>query len=219
MLDRPHVYDQRSGEGGKVPNAITNFADVNSADSIEHADESNTDPKLEVSKSTHADALGMKRMGKQQQFVRHFRLVSTVSFVTLCTASWEIGLFILTPGLTNGRRAGLVWNVLWNIVGFGPIDLSMAEVSWSRGMRWKGLKTDVKVVDGQHGAHRRRTVSLGMHRCRLAIMFRADIQEVSEFAPEKWQRILSYISGFVCRRRIDAFGLALTDFRWTSTIA
>ena len=56
-------------------------------------------------------------------------MVSTVSFVALATASWEIGLFVLTPGLVDGGRAGLVWSVLWNIVGFGPIYLSMSEVS------------------------------------------------------------------------------------------
>ncbi|KAK3632993.1 hypothetical protein LTR56_016041 [Elasticomyces elasticus] len=81
-----------------------------------------------TTKSTAKDAADMKRMGKQQQLVRRFQFLSTVSFVALATAAWEIGLFVLTPGLVDGGRAGLVWNVLWNIVGFGPIYLSMAEV-------------------------------------------------------------------------------------------
>ncbi|KAK5747490.1 hypothetical protein LTR17_000131 [Elasticomyces elasticus] len=82
-----------------------------------------------TSKSTPKDAADMKRMGKQQQLARRFRFLSTVSFVALATAAWEIGLFVLTPGLVDGGRAGLVWNVLWNIVGFGPIYLSMAEMA------------------------------------------------------------------------------------------
>ncbi|KAK4949133.1 hypothetical protein LTR10_012506 [Elasticomyces elasticus] len=81
-----------------------------------------------TTKSTPKDAADMKRMGKQQQLVRRFQFLSTVSFVALATAAWEIGLFVLTPGLVDGGRAGLVWNVLWNIVGFGLIYLSMAEV-------------------------------------------------------------------------------------------
>ncbi|KAK5731770.1 hypothetical protein LTR17_011121 [Elasticomyces elasticus] len=82
-----------------------------------------------ATKSTPKDATDMKRMGKQQQLVRRFGFLSTVSFVALATAAWEIGLFVLTPGLVDGGRAGLVWNVLWNIVGFGPIYLSMAEMA------------------------------------------------------------------------------------------
>lgn len=49
--------------------------------------------------------------------------------MALAAAAWEIGLFLLTPGLTNGGRAGLVWNALWNFIGFGPIYLSMAEMA------------------------------------------------------------------------------------------
>ncbi|KAK5674266.1 hypothetical protein LTS10_013004 [Elasticomyces elasticus] len=82
-----------------------------------------------TSKSTPKDAADMKRMGKQQQLVRRFQFLPTVSFVALATAAWEIGLFVLTPGLVDGGRAGLVWNVLWNIVDFSPIYLSMAEMA------------------------------------------------------------------------------------------
>ena len=41
----------------------------------------------------------------------------------------EIGLFEITPGLTDGGRPVLVYSVLWNFVGFGPIYLSMAEMA------------------------------------------------------------------------------------------
>lgn len=80
-------------------------------------------------KSTSADAANMQRMGKNQQLVRHFRVLSMASFVAIATAVWEIGLFNLTPGLINGGRSGLIYSVLWNFIGFGPIYLSMAEMA------------------------------------------------------------------------------------------
>lgn len=124
MVQQPASRTQASKNVGVITEKLTAVADVNTTESLEIQDET-----LTSSKSTPRDAAGMKRMGKQQQLVRHFRLVSTVSFVALATAAWEIGLFVITPGLVDGGRAGLVWNVLWNIVGFGPIYLSMAEVS------------------------------------------------------------------------------------------
>jgi choline transport protein len=80
-------------------------------------------------KSTNADEVNMRRMGRNQQLVRHFRVISMASFVAIATAAWEIGLFNITPGLTNGGRPALVYSVLWNFVGFGPIYLSMAEMA------------------------------------------------------------------------------------------
>jgi len=68
-------------------------------------------------------------MGKDQQLVRHFRLLSITSFVAIATAAWEIGLFVISPGLIDGGRSGLVWNTIWNFIGFGPIYLSMAEMA------------------------------------------------------------------------------------------
>lgn len=84
---------------------------------------------LAATKSTYDDARGMQRMGKEQQLVRHFRQLSITSFVALATVAWELGLFLLSPGLINGGRAGLVWNTLWSFIAFGPIYLSMAEMA------------------------------------------------------------------------------------------
>lgn len=75
--------------------------------------------------STDNDILGMRRMGKEQQFERRFRQLSIISFVSIATASWEIGLFIISPALIDGGRAGLVWSSLWCWIGFAPIYLSM----------------------------------------------------------------------------------------------
>lgn len=82
-------------------------------------------PELSTSKSAYDDIRGMQRMGKEQQFERTFRQLSITSFVSLATASWEIGLFIISPALINGGRAGLVWSSLWCWIGFAPIYLSM----------------------------------------------------------------------------------------------
>ena len=82
-----------------------------------------------TTKSTPADAAGMRRMGKDQQLVRHFRQLSVASFTALSTCAWELGLFLLSPGLINGGRAGLIWSALWCFIGFGPVYLSMAEMA------------------------------------------------------------------------------------------
>lgn len=87
------------------------------------------DGELQATKSTREDAAGMRRMGKEQQLVRNFRLLSITSFVALATAAWEIGLFVITPGLVDGGRSGLIYNTIWNFVGFAPVYLSMAEMA------------------------------------------------------------------------------------------
>ncbi|KAK5115890.1 hypothetical protein LTR62_000346 [Meristemomyces frigidus] len=85
--------------------------------------------EFEGTEATDGDKVDMHRLGKKQQLIRHFRLLSTVSFVAMATAAWEIGLFLTTQGLTDGGTAGLIWSVVWNFVGFCPIYLSMAEMS------------------------------------------------------------------------------------------
>lgn len=87
------------------------------------------DEQNAATKSTRDDSENMRRMGRSQELVRHFRLLSVASFVAIATAAWEIGLFEITPGLTDGGRPALVYSVLWNFVGFGPIYLSMAEMA------------------------------------------------------------------------------------------
>ena len=121
---------------------------------LEDPDEQNV-----VTKSSPDDNDNMRRMGRSQELVRHFRLLSVASFVAIATAAWEIGLFEITPGLTGGGRPALVYSVLWNFVGFGPIYLSMAEMA------------------------------------SMAPIAGAQYHWVSEFAPERYQKILSYLTG------------------------
>jgi choline transport protein len=94
------------------------------ADSLEEANK-----HLSATKSTPADDVHMRRMGKEQQLVRHFRQLSVTSFTALSVAAWEMGLFLLSPGLINGGRAGLMWSSLWCALGFGPVYISMAEMA------------------------------------------------------------------------------------------
>lgn len=84
---------------------------------------------LTGTKSSTADAYDMRRMGKDQQLVRHFRFFTLASFTAICTASWELGLLFLSPALINGGRAGLIWNLVWNFLGFTPICFSIAEMA------------------------------------------------------------------------------------------
>jgi hypothetical protein len=92
-----------------------------------HNDKASDDTRgsIDATDSRSRDAQDMRRMGHEQQLNRTFRQASIASFVTLATASWEIGIFAISPALTNGGRAGLVWSLLWNWVGFLPIYLSM----------------------------------------------------------------------------------------------
>lgn len=87
------------------------------------------DESRDTTKSTREDTLNMRRMGRTQQLVRQFRLFSVASFVAIATAAWEIGIFTIAPGLTDGGRPLLLYSVIWNFVGFGPIYLSMAEMA------------------------------------------------------------------------------------------
>jgi choline transport protein len=67
-------------------------------------------------------------MGKDQQLVRQFRLLSIASFVAIATATWEIGLFTIGQSFTDGGRPGLIYGTIWNFILFGPVYLSMAEM-------------------------------------------------------------------------------------------
>jgi hypothetical protein len=100
---------------------------------VHHVDtDVESDQIASSSNSAYDDIRGMQRMGKEQQFSRNFRQLSLTAFVSLATASWEIGLFIISPALVDGGRAGLVWSSLWCWIGFAPIYLSMVRTTLSR---------------------------------------------------------------------------------------
>lgn len=116
--------DYRSGP---PKHAISTVKDATETDSQDCVEDQNVG--FIATRSTAQDEADMRRMGKDQQLIRRFRFFSVTAFVAIATAAWEIGLFILTPGLVDGGRAGLVWNAVWNWIGFGPVYLSMAEMA------------------------------------------------------------------------------------------
>jgi choline transport protein len=130
----------------------------NLEDSVEYGED-------ELYNSTVIDARDMRRMGKAQELVRSYRIVSMVSFVGLATSAWELALFQVTPGIINGGLPTVIYSNIWCLVGFFPIVLSLAEMS------------------------------------SMAPIAGAEYHWVSEFAPEKYQKLLSYLTGYV--KRLD----------------
>ncbi|KAJ3496157.1 hypothetical protein NLG97_g2863 [Lecanicillium saksenae] len=80
-------------------------------------------------KSTISDMENMRRMGREQELVRHFRLWSMISFVALATAAWELAIFGISPALIDGGHPSLIYSSIWCFLGFGPIYLSMSEMA------------------------------------------------------------------------------------------
>ncbi|KAJ3493581.1 hypothetical protein NLG97_g4640 [Lecanicillium saksenae] len=82
-----------------------------------------------VYRSTTSDIRAMKRLGRGQELVRHYRTLSMVSFVVVANQAWELTLFQASPAIINGGLPSMVWSVLWSFVGYIPIILSMAEMA------------------------------------------------------------------------------------------
>lgn len=82
-----------------------------------------------ATKSTSADVENMKRMGRNQELTRNFRMFSMACFAAMATAVWEFAIFQITPALIDGGLPSLAYSTIWNFVGFFPIYMSMAEMS------------------------------------------------------------------------------------------
>lgn len=133
---------------------------ASSAASGEHArEEGGSHEESDVYKSTYNDAQAMKRMGRSQELIRHYRLFSMVSFVGMATAAWEMTLYQITPALRDGGLPALIYSNIWIFCAFVPVVLSLAEMS------------------------------------SMAPIAGAQYHWVSEFAPEKYQKFLSYLTG------------------------
>ncbi|KAK3181295.1 hypothetical protein K4F52_007439 [Lecanicillium sp. MT-2017a] len=82
-----------------------------------------------ATQSSSTDAENMRRMGRDQELVRNFRMFSMASFAAMATAIWEFSLFQISPALIDGGRPVLMYATIWSFIGFAPIYLSMAEMS------------------------------------------------------------------------------------------
>ncbi len=126
MVSRPPAGDYTNGNfWGKGAATVTSQANSGYGGGGEDGE----DDEETVFKSSRDDAQDMRRMGHQQQFVRHFRLLSAMSFVAMATSAWELCIFSITPGLINGGRPVILYSMLWSFLGFAPVYLSMAEMA------------------------------------------------------------------------------------------
>lgn len=90
----------------------------------------NTDIPEEVARNfTASDQRDMKRMGKHQQFLRQFRIFTTVAFTSCVMGTWEILLTSNYSGLLDGGLAGLWWSLIWCYFGQTFVVLSLSEMS------------------------------------------------------------------------------------------
>lgn len=131
--DREEVELKDRSDDTAIVNQATKdgiLSNISELDGRHHESlEAQQDADLSETLSTPADGADMRRMGKEQRLIRRFRPLSITSFTAIATASWELGIFVITPGLTDGGRAGLLWNAIWCFLGFAPIYLSMAEMA------------------------------------------------------------------------------------------
>lgn len=134
------------------------FEMISSA-SGEHAREEGYNEEVAMYKSTFEDARAMKRMGRSQELIRHYRVFSMVSFVGMATAAWELTLYQVSPALREGGLPALIYSNIWVFCAFVPVVLSLAEMS------------------------------------SMAPIAGAQYHWVSEFAPEKYQKFMSYLTG------------------------
>ncbi|KAM3464107.1 hypothetical protein BB8028_0003g12520 [Beauveria bassiana] len=162
MTSKDSIQEHHNGEKAEGDIAVTSPA------SREHAREEGTCEECDVYKSTYDDAQAMKRMGRRQELVRHYRVFSMVSFVGMATAAWEMTLYQITPALRDGGLPALVYSNIWIFCAFVPVVLSLAEMS------------------------------------SMAPIAGAQYHWVSEFAPEKYQKFLSYLTGWTSTLALQA---------------
>lgn len=81
---------------------------------ISEASLENQHDVLATTKSTDDDLKNMRRMGKEQQLVRNFRVMSLAAFSAIATAAWEIGQSSLVAqlGEVTDRFQAFSWSPL-----------------------------------------------------------------------------------------------------------
>ncbi|KAK5171856.1 uncharacterized protein LTR77_003492 [Saxophila tyrrhenica] len=129
---------------------------------------------------TEADIHDMLRMGKVQQMQRIFNLFPMVSFSIILMASWEIALGASVISIFNGGVAGTLYIYIVCWIGFLAVYSSMAEMG------------------EQQGTDFWRSIPLGIPNCHeMPASNHAKTKQVSEFAPQQYQKILSYFVGWL----------------------
>ncbi|KAJ5090970.1 hypothetical protein N7532_009654 [Penicillium argentinense] len=139
--------------------------------------------------SSLQDDRDMERLGKAQQFKRNFRFYSILGFTTTLMASWESILLTSTYGLIDGGRAGMVYVYIGSFVGFFSSVISMAEIA----SMWVLFPSDE--TGSQHAM--RQDEPSNHHISTSAPTSGGQYHWVSEFATPRFQRFLSYITGWL----------------------
>jgi choline transport protein len=75
------------------------------------------------------DQKDMMRMGKKQEFVRNFRIFTSIAFTSCVMGTWELLITTSLPALVAGGTAGLFWSTIWGYFGQSFIVLSLAEMA------------------------------------------------------------------------------------------
>lgn len=83
----------------------------------------------DVAHTSANDQRDMKRMGKKQQFVRSFHILTSIAFTSCVMGTWELLLMSSLPALIAGGTAGLFWSCIWGYFGQSFIVLSLAEMA------------------------------------------------------------------------------------------
>lgn len=127
------------------------------------------------------DGKDMARMGKKQEFSRNFNWISSVGFTSCTMGTWEFVALNTYQMLVDGGLACMFWSYTWVIVGQFFIVLSLAEMS-----------SMAPTAGGQ--------VSINSYPIPIAYdpeLMPSQYHWVSEFAPRKYQKPLSYTSGWL----------------------
>lgn len=78
---------------------------------------------------TFEDRKDMNRMGKKQEFVRNFRVMTSIAFTSCVMGTWELFLTTNSPALVAGGTPSLFWSYVWAYVGQAFIVISLAEMA------------------------------------------------------------------------------------------
>jgi choline transport protein len=79
-------------------------------------------------RDNHNDVDDMARLGKAQEFNRNFSYISTLGFISVYMATWEITILVLSAGLYAGGFAGICWSFFATCIAYAPVVLSLAEM-------------------------------------------------------------------------------------------
>ncbi|ORY04660.1 amino acid/polyamine transporter I [Clohesyomyces aquaticus] len=123
---------------------------------------------VSVKYGTTADKHAMWKMGKVQELSRNFRFVSMYGFTIVVMASWEWVLALAPIVLVDSGTGGFIWLYLISWIGVIIVTLSLAEMG------------SMAPTSG------------------AVVLVKLTTRKVSEFAPASYQKIASYVVGWLC---------------------